>query len=232
MQTSVSTGAVNTTGGNSEQKLGARLESVLCTLDQEIGGVLIDRLAAYLGELARWNRTYNLTAVRDIDDMISRHVADSLSIRAFLHGERIIDIGSGAGLPGVPLALAEPGKTFALLDSNSKKTRFLTHVTALLGMQNTDVVRSRVEDYAPAAGFDTVTCRAFATLTDICELAGHLLADGGQILAMKGRYPQKEIDALAAGWRLLDVHELRVPGAQTERHLVVLGVALGVKLGR
>lgn len=232
MQTSFSTCAVNTTGGNSEQKLGARLESVLCTLDQEIDGVLIDRLAAYLGELARWNRTYNLTAVRDIDDMISRHVADSLSIRAFLHGERIIDIGSGAGLPGVPLALAEPGKTFVLLDSNAKKTRFLTHVTALLGMQNTDVVRSRVEDYAPAAGFDTVTCRAFATLTDICELAGHLLADGGRILAMKGRYPQKEIDALAAGWRLLDVHELRVPGAQTERHLVVLGVALGVKLGR
>jgi 16S rRNA (guanine527-N7)-methyltransferase len=206
-----------------DQKLATRLESELGTLDQEIDGEMIDRLADYLDELARWNRAYNLTAVRDIGDMISRHLADSLSIRPFLHGERIIDIGSGAGLPGVPLALVEPAMTFVLLDSNSKKTRFLTHVTGLLGMQNTDVVRSRVEDYAPAAGFDTVTCRAFATLADICELAGHLLAVDGRILAMKGRYPQKEIDTLAAGWKLLDVHELMVPGAQKERHLVVLG---------
>ncbi len=210
-----------------DQDLATRLESVLETLDQEIGGEVINRLAVYLEELARWNRAYNLTAVRDIDDMISRHLADSLSIRPFLHGRRMIDIGSGAGLPGLPLALVEPTRTFTLLDSNSKKTRFLTHVTGLLSMQNTDVVRSRVEDYAPAAGFDTVTCRAFATLTDICELAGHLLAVDGRILAMKGRYPHKEIDALAAGWKLLDVHELRVPGAQKERHLVVLGPVHG-----
>lgn len=203
----------------------------LDTLGQEIDDELREKFAVYLTELARWNRAYNLTAVRDMDDMISRHLADSLSIRPWLHGQRVIDIGSGAGLPGIPLALAEPEKMFVLLDSKAKKTRFLSHVTRLLAAQNIEVVRSRVEDYAPSAGFDTVTCRALATLADICQLSGHLLAKGGRILAMKGRYPQKEIDALAAGWKLLDVHTLEVPGADAERHLVEIVVDIGVENG-
>lgn len=177
----------------------------------------------YLGELAAWNRTYNLTAVHRPAEMVDRHLLDSLSLVPYLRGKRIADVGSGAGLPGMPLALACPERQFVLVDSRRKRVMFMRHVIRFLNLDNVEVVHARVEDYRQGrAGFDVVTARAFARLDRLVALGAHLCAPEGRILAMKGRDPQAELRGVDRGFKVLGVHALAVPGLRGERHLVVL----------
>jgi 16S rRNA (guanine527-N7)-methyltransferase len=182
----------------------------------------VERLAAYLALLERWNRAYNLTAVRDPDTMVIRHLLDSLSILPWIKGSCVLDVGSGAGLPGIPLAVARPGLAFSLLDSNGKRTRFLTQAVAELQLMNIEVVRSRVEDYQPASPFNSVVSRAFATLADLLASAGRLCAPDGRLLAMKGVFPDDELARLPPGYILVGVYPLHVPNLEAERCLVHL----------
>lgn len=185
----------------------------------------VERLAAYLALLERWNRAYNLTAVRDPDAMVIRHLLDSLSILPWIEGPRVLDVGSGAGLPGIPLAVARPGLAFCLLDSNGKRTRFLTQAVAELRLTNVEVVRSRVEDYQPPSLFNSVVSRAFATLAELLASAGRLCAPTGRLLAMKGVFPDDELARLPTGYVLAGVYPLHVPNLEAERHLVHLAPA-------
>jgi 16S rRNA (guanine527-N7)-methyltransferase len=180
----------------------------------------LHRLLDYIDLLGKWNRAYNLTAVREPAAMIGYHLLDSLSIAPFLHGPRLIDVGSGAGLPGLPLAIAFPAQGWTLLDANGKRTRFCTQAAGELSLDNVRVVRERAGDYRPARGFDTVVSRAFAALGEFAAAAGHLLAPGGRLVAMKGRLKRSELDALPAHFRIAAVKPLRVPGLAAERHLV------------
>lgn len=180
------------------------------------------RLAAYVDLLAHWNRAYNLTAVRRPQDMVTRHILDSLSILPWLYGQRILDVGSGAGLPGIPLAVLRPDAEFTLLDSNGKRTRFMTQAVLELGLANTRVVQARVEAYRPGAPFDSVLSRAFASLAAFLAGAGRLCAPDGCLLAMKGALPEAELLELPEGYKVMGVHVLRVPDLDAERHLVRL----------
>ena len=183
------------------------------------------RLAAYLVLLERWNRAYNLTAVREPEAMVIRHLLDSLSILPWLAGPRVLDVGSGAGLPGIPLAIAQPEYEFCLLDSNGKRTRFLMQATAELHLSNVSVVRSRAEDYRPATLFNSVVSRAFATLAELAVDAGRLCAPTGRLLAMKGVFPDDELARLPSAYQVVGVYPLRVPHLDAERHLVHLAPA-------
>ena len=186
-------------------------------LDQNQTGRLIEFVAL----LERWNRRFNLTAIREPEAMIAGHLLDSLSVLPHLRGPRVADVGSGAGLPGLPLAVAEPALEVLLIDSNGKKVRFMNEAVRHLGLENVAVRRGRVEDYRPTAPFDTVVIRAVAALPKLVRLAGHLVAPSGAMLAQKGRYPGQELDALPKDWRA-EVIELDVPGIDKERHLVLL----------
>jgi 16S rRNA (guanine527-N7)-methyltransferase len=178
-------------------------------------------LLAYLALLARWNATYNLTAIRDPRDMVAKHLLDSLAMQPFVRGLRTLaDLGTGPGLPGIPLAIATPGLQVTLVESNGKKARFLREAARQLGLGNVQVAESRIEAFRPGTPFDAITARALATLPLILELGGHLPGPGGRLLAMKGVVPDEEIATLPAGWRLAAVHPLRVPGLDAERHLV------------
>ena len=178
-------------------------------------------LLAYLALLARWNATYNLTAIRDQRDMVAKHLLDSLAMQPFVRGLRTLaDLGTGPGLPGIPLAIATPGLQVTLVESNGKKARFLREAVRQLGLGNVQVAESRIEAFRPGTHFDAITARALATLPLILELGGHLPGPGGRLLAMKGVVPDEEIATLPAGWRLAAVHPLRVPGLDAERHLV------------
>lgn len=207
---------------NRDVELESLLRRGLNTLGLSLADTAIERMLAYVALLAKWNRAYNLTAVRAPRAMISRHLLDSLAALPHLHGVTVADVGTGAGLPGLPLALASPRRGFVLLDSNAKKCRFVTQAVAELAIPNVTVVRARVEDYRPARGFDTVISRAFATVAQMLALSGHLCAPGGRVLAMKGLHPRDELDELPAGFRLLSVRRLRVPGLDAERHLVII----------
>jgi 16S rRNA (guanine527-N7)-methyltransferase len=169
--------------------------------------------------LSKWNATYNLTAIRIPTEMVDKHLLDSLSVLPFLQGQRIVDVGCGAGLPGIPLALACPDRQFVLLDSQAKKTRFVSHAVATLSLQNVEVVQSRAEDYRPGELFATVITRAFASLLEFMRLAGHLGAPQACYLAMKGRPPAKELQDLTAGLHTR-VHPLTVPGLKAQRCVV------------
>ncbi len=179
-----------------------------------------EKLAAYLELLRKWNRVYNLTAIRDLEESVLLHIVDSLTIRPYLHGARIIDIGTGAGLPGIPLALTCPDKQFVLLDSNSKKTRFLTQAMCDLSLKNVEIVHARCEDFKPKLKFDSILSRAFASIEVMLETTQHLLADQGQFLAMKGVYPTAEIKTISSPFEMLAVHKLLINGLDAERHLV------------
>lgn len=194
-------------------------------LDLRLSDEACTRLAAYLALLERWNRAYNLTAVREPEAMVVRHLLDSLSILPWLEGPRVLDVGSGAGLPGIPLAVARPEYEFCLLDSNGKRTRFLTQATAELRLPNVSIVRSRVEDYQPVTLFNSIVSRAFATLAELVADAGRLCAPTGRLLAMKGVLPDEELARLPSTYQVVGVYPLRVPHLDAERHLVHLAPA-------
>ncbi len=186
-----------------------------------------ERLLEYIALLSRWNQTYNLTAVRDEAQMVSRHLLDSLAIAPFLTGQRLLDVGTGAGLPGVPLALLFPEREFHLLDSNGKKTRFLFQVKTALSLDNIIVHQARVESFRGVEPFETVLSRAFASLQDMVHGCRHLLAPGGRILAMKGAYPTQELAAMGQASADIVVHPLVVPDLGEQRHLVEIALRQG-----
>jgi 16S rRNA (guanine527-N7)-methyltransferase len=205
-------------------ELRARLDLGLRQLGLELPEEVCVRLIAYIRLLAKWNKAYNLTAVREPREMVTRHLLDSLAVVPHLPPGRIIDVGSGAGLPGIPLALVFPARHFTLLDANGKKSRFLVQARAELGLENVMVVNQRVEQFHPEHPFDCVITRAFASVADILSGSRHLLAGNGQVLAMKGEVPAAELNSLPAGYRLLEVIPLQVPGLEQEqRHLLRIG---------
>ncbi len=181
-----------------------------------------DRLLHFLNLMRKWNRVYNLTSRKDMDNMVARHLLDSLALVPYLNGSRLVDVGSGAGLPAIPLALACPEKQFVSLDCVTKKGRFRTQAMIELGLKNMEVVTSRVEAYQPEVGFDSVVSRAFATVSDMLAVSGHLVADDGVFLAMKGVYPEEELADIPAQFRVEVVHELQVPYLSAARHLAVV----------
>tara|TARA_R110002073_G_scaffold4917_21_gene31180 strand:+ start:9929 stop:10543 length:615 start_codon:yes stop_codon:yes gene_type:complete len=192
----------------------------LAQLGLEEDGALADQFSAFVDDLIKWNKVYNLTAIREPGQILTQHIFDSLSVHAHVKGSRVIDVGTGAGFPGIPLAMLMPHRSFTLLDSNGKKTRFLQQVLINHSLGNCEVVQSRAESYAPQ--FDVVICRAFAALPEIVSFAGHLVAEKGELLAMKGQLLE-DSGALPNNFRVKEVHPLFVPGLDAERHLVVLG---------
>lgn len=197
------------------------LRDGLATLAIDLPDAALHRLEQYLGLLERWNRVYNLTAVREVEKMVPQHLLDSLAILPHLTGPRVLDVGSGAGLPGIPLAIARPDWSVVLLESNSKKAAFLQQAVIELGLANASVVELRVEDYA-VAPFDVVVSRAFSDLPEFLRLAGRLCRHGGMLAAMKGLYPYEEIAQIPAGYRVRQVISLSVPGIEAARHLVLV----------
>ncbi|MFT7688384.1 MAG: 16S rRNA (guanine527-N7)-methyltransferase [Candidatus Azotimanducaceae bacterium] len=191
-------------------------------LDLKIGDKngLSGRLSQFVDALIKWNKTYNLTAIRESDQIVSHHILDSLSVFPYIKGSSIIDFGSGAGFPGIPLALIFPEKNFTLLDSNGKKTRFLQQMKIELGLKNCSVIQSRVEDHDGL--YDQVCCRAFSSVTNICVSAQHLLKEDGEILALKGKLDTENIEDMPPEFELLATHKLVVPTITAERHLLVL----------
>lgn len=199
----------------------AELQQGLSQLKLELSDAQIDLLDRYLALLAKWNQTYNLTAVREEKRMVSYHLLDSLSLVPHLDGgSRLLDVGSGGGMPGIPAAIARPDLQVVLLDSNHKKTTFLRQVVVELGLPNVQVMTERVEAYQPEQKFDRITSRAFSELAEFVKLTRHLLADHGQYVAMKGVYPYEEIALLPQGTVVSEVLPVTVPGLDAERHLV------------
>jgi 16S rRNA (guanine527-N7)-methyltransferase len=193
-------------------------------MGQSLPAEAAGQLAALLAELERWNRRINLTAIRDVNEMVAAHVLDSLVVRPFLEGPRVIDIGTGAGFPGLPLAIVEPSMDFTLVDSVGKKIRFVEHMIGKLGIENARAIKARAEDYAPGNTFDTVIARALATIPRLVELSSHLVGEDGQLLALKGRHPAEELEATESlpEWDV-SLTALRVAGLEShERHLVTL----------
>jgi len=180
------------------------------------------QLLAFLALLNKWNKAYNLTAVRDEQVMVSRQLLDSLSIMPWVTTDHLLDVGAGGGLPGIPLAIVFPDKRFTLLDSNGKKTRFLNQCVLELGLANVDVIHGRAEDCQPEQPFSQISSRAFTALENLVSWCGSLLANDGQFLAMKGLYPDDEVAALPEGWQVESSHSLKVPGADGERHLLIV----------
>ncbi len=180
------------------------------------------RLLAYLALLDKWNRVYNLTAVRDPERMVSHHLLDSLAAVPYFTGPAVLDVGSGGGLPGIPLAIARPDLQVTLIDSIAKKTAFLQQARAELGLGNLTVATGRVENFRPETGFDVITSRAFSDLGEFVKLTRHLLKPGGRWLAMKGLYPNEELALLPHDVKVSADHVLVVPGLEACRHLIVL----------
>jgi len=205
--------------------LQTRLEQGIDQLGLHLPADAVPRLLDYQALLQRWNATYNLTAVRDPAEMVTRHLLDSLAILPHVHGATLADLGTGPGLPGIVLAIAAPGRRILLVDSNGKKVRFLREAIRSLKLDGVQALQSRVEDVQ--GQYDCVTARAFASLADMLAWGGHLLAPGGTWLAMKGRQPDDELPGVPAGFAVRAVHDLAVPGLDAQRHLVELGHAGG-----
>ncbi|MDH5472090.1 MAG: 16S rRNA (guanine(527)-N(7))-methyltransferase RsmG [Gammaproteobacteria bacterium] len=194
-----------------------RLEQGLHSMGLEISADTRQAMLKYLQLMQKWNKAYNLTAIRDLDQMVIRHLLDSLAVLPYINATPVLDVGTGAGLPGIPLALAQPEKQFFLLDSNGKKTRFLTQVKIELGIENIEVIHSRVEDFKPDVKFEIIICRAFAALNTILERTQHLVTSTTRILAMKGK---EDLPALVEGFTQIDNHQLAVAWLDEERRLL------------
>lgn len=203
-------------------KLERKLLQGLRGLNLDLDAVVRTKLLRFLELLERWNRVYNLTAVRDVEQMLPRHVLDSLSVMPYVRGPRVLDIGTGAGLPGIPLALALPECQFALIDRNGKKLRFVRQAVHELGLHNVEPVHGTVEAYRPQQRFHTLVARALASIPDMLTGCRHLCAADGVVLAMKGLYPAAELAALDGGFEVREVVRLTVPGLEAARHLVIL----------
>jgi len=182
-----------------------------------------EKLAAYLALLKKWNRVHNLTAVREPRKMVSQHLLDCLSVLPYVRGPGVVDVGSGAGLPGIPIAVARSDLKVTLLESSHKKCAFLREAIGELGLANASVASERAQDWRPPALFETVVSRAFADIPEFVAAAAHLVAPGGELLAMKGLYPYEELAQLPEGFALKQVVPLTVPGLDARRHLVILG---------
>jgi 16S rRNA (guanine527-N7)-methyltransferase len=211
--------------GNAASRASSLLQRLL--RDAATLGVVLSeadglRLCTLLDELARWNKAYNLTAIRAPEQMLTHHLLDSLAIHADLAGERIADAGTGAGFPGLPLALIQPTRRFSLIDSNGKKIRFVTHVSRLLGLDNVEAVQARIETLRPAAPFDTVVARALAPLPKLLTQVAPLAGPATRVLAMKGKDAAAEIARLPRAWRVVAQRALIVPGLLEARSLVTL----------
>lgn len=202
--------------------LAPRLDAGLRELGLPVSAAAREQLLVYLEQLHKWNQAYNLSGIKKIQDMLDLHLLDSLALAPFIDAELIADVGTGAGLPGIPLAICFPEKQFRLIDSNSKKTRFIFQTAALLGLHNVEVVHSRAEDYESHPQVAIVTSRAFASLRDFVERCEHLLADSpeSKFLAMKGLVPADEIAALPTRFAVVKIHPLSLPGSSHARHVL------------
>lgn len=180
----------------------------------------LHQLKQYVSLLDRWNKTYNLTSVRDPKDMIPLHIFDSLVMADYIKGENCLDVGSGGGLPTIPLAIMQPQREFTALDTNGKKTRFIQQAVIELGLKNVQVEHVRVENWKPENKFDAVVSRAFASISDFVTFSSHHLAENGVLYAMKGQYPTSEMQTLPNGYHLEKSHNLEVPFVEGERHLL------------
>lgn len=181
---------------------------------------LVDRFELFINELIKWNRLYNLVSRSDESLIVRRHILDSLAIKPHIWGKRVLDVGSGGGFPGIPLAIYLPDTHFTLIDSNGKKTRFLEQVRMRLGLTNCDVIQTRAE--ALEDTFNQITCRAFASLADTIHKTAHLVSRKGEILALKGRLKPEETDVSLVPFQIRKIHTLKVPFTTSERHLVVM----------
>lgn len=186
----------------------------------ELDTARCDQLIVLVDELERANAQFNLTAIRDRPGMLTKHVLDSLTLQPYLRGERFADVGTGAGFPGLPLAILNPQRRFTLIEATGKKARFVEQTVQALGCGNVQVVNARAESYRPFELFDTVAARALSSLKDFVAYAGHLCAPGGRLLAMKGKRPDDELSAVPKSFRVLAVHQLSLPGLGDQRHLV------------
>jgi 16S rRNA (guanine527-N7)-methyltransferase len=188
-----------------------------------------ETLLCIVDELEAVNARFNLTAIRDRPGMLYKHVLDSLSLQPYLRGARLADVGTGAGFPGLPLAVVNPTRRFSLIEATGKKARFVAQTADRIGCANVDVVHARSESYRPFELFDTVMARALSSLADFVAYAGHLCTPSGRLLAMKGRRPDEEVSAVPKAFRVVAVHQLKIPGLDAERHLVELSPAWAEK---
>ena len=205
-----------------EPHLAPILEAGMQQMGVEYSSEQRDMLLTYLQLLMTWNKAYNLTAIRDPGEMIKLHLLDSLAVLPHVSGRRLIDVGTGAGLPGIPLAIMCPERDFTLLDSNGKKTRFLFQARCDLGLSNLKEINSRVENHQPEVPYDAVLSRAFTSVADMVNKCSHLLSPEGLFLAMKGKFPQSELSEVGKDYKVNASHTLQVPGVDGERHLIVI----------
>lgn len=199
-----------------------QLQTGLQQLDTALDEATQEKLLSYLEYLNKWNKTFNLTAIREPAQMVDKHLLDSLAVCPYIEGEWVLDVGSGAGLPGIPLAIVFPKKSFVLLDSNGKKTRFLTQTVHELRLSNVTVVQSRVENYQHKPLFNVIISRAFAEIPLMIEQTQHLCAKQGQFVAMKGQYPLTELDHLPKEIEVTDIHAFTLPNEPAQRHIVIM----------
>lgn len=196
-----------------------RLSQGIAALSLDIPETTQQKLIQYIMLIAKWNKSFNLTAIRQLDDMVTLHLLDSLAVVPFVQGQRVLDVGTGAGLPGIVLALCYPEKEFVLLDSNGKKTRFLTQAVIELGLANVEVVQSRIDEYQPLRSFDIIISRAFASISDMLGLINHLVTAKTTILAMKAN-SEEELSQMPKAYQIEQIYDLAVPGLQAKRQLI------------
>ena len=205
------------------ERLTRQLREGAAALPVMLSDAQIVQLVDYLALLHKWNAVYNLTAVREPEQMVTQHLLDSLAVLPFFAAvRRVLDVGAGGGLPGIVLAIARPDLEVTLIDTVQKKTAFLTQVKSQLKLDNVTVQTGRVEQWRDAAPFDAITSRAFAELADFVQWSSHLLKDGGRFIALKGVLPAEEIRRLPVGWRVRETAPIEVPGMQAERHVIII----------
>lgn len=196
----------------------------------ELQQTQLDQFENYLKLLKKWNLKFNISGISDINRMVSVHLLDSLSLWNLLSGENILDVGSGGGLPGIPLSILDPSKSFTLLDSNGKKTRFLFQVKLELGLKNIEIVNDRVENYESNKQIDTIVCRAFSSMATVIDSTSSILKEDCSLLVMKGVFPSKEIKRLPEGYRVNAIHAVNVPYLQSDRHVIEVRKEPGMPL--